>query len=197
MISNKTLEYYDKNAEVFSTGTLNVDFADIQNRFLTLMPKGGLILDFGCGSGRDTKYFLDKGYEVEAVDGSGKMCEYASNYTGITVKQMLFQELNEVEMYDGIWACASILHLPKESLRAVFQKMISATKTGGYIYASFKYGEFEGFRHDRYFIDFTDESFEKLIGNYSEIHIVDEKVTADVRQGRENEKWLNIILKKG
>ena len=196
MISNKTLEYYDKNAEEFSTGTLNVDFADIQNQFLTLMPKGGLILDFGCGSGRDTKYFLDKGYEVEAVDGSGKMCEYASNYTGITVKQMLFQELNEVEKYDGIWACASILHVPGISLPDILERMSKAAKGNGVIYVSFKYGNFEGERDGRYFTDLTEDAFAKLIRERKELRIEEEWISADVRPGREEQKWLNIILRK-
>lgn len=196
MNSNQTIEYYEKNAELFVAGTLPVDFTEIQDGFLAFLPGGGSVLDFGCGSGRDTKYFLEKGFNVEAVDGSEVLCKMASENTGITVKHMLFQELNAVEKYDGIWACASILHLSKESLKDVFKKMICATKNGGYIYVSFKYGEFEGLRGDRYFTDFTESKFIDFLSNFPVLSLVDKRITCDVRPNRENEKWLNLIIKK-
>ena len=122
MKSNQTLAYYNTNAEAFTESTLNVDFVAIQNKFLNKLNKGDYILDFGCGSGRDTKYFLEQGYLVDAIDGSEELCKMASSYTGIDVKHMLFQELQEVEKYDAIWACSSILHLPYEELVSVMKK---------------------------------------------------------------------------
>ena len=86
----KTLLYYEQNAENFIRETREVDFSEVQELFLSKLEKGALILDFGCGSGRDTKCFLNRGYFVEAVDGSAEMCRAASRYTGIEVKQMLF-----------------------------------------------------------------------------------------------------------
>lgn len=191
-----TLDYYNKNANAYTDNTIDVDFTDVQNRFIALLSPGNMILDFGCGSGRDTKYFLSKGFKVDAIDGSGKLCKIASRNTGIPVKQMLFSELNENERYDGIWACASILHLPKSELKSVFGKMIRAVKPGGYIYTSFKYGEFEGYRNERYFTDLTEKSFQEFVKDYPAISIVEEWVSSDVRPGRGNEKWLNIILQK-
>lgn len=193
---NDTLDYYEKNAEAFADGTVNVEFTDIQDRFIYLLPKNGYILDFGCGSGRDTKYFISKGFKVDAVDGSEKLCRIASKNTGITVRQMLFSELNAFAIYDGIWACSSILHLPKEELRDVFHKMIRAVKRGGYIYTSFKYGEYEGYRNERFFTDFTKKSFREFIDAYSKMEIIEEWVSADARPGRSDEKWLNLILRK-
>ena len=118
-----TLDYYNQNAEDFIQGTISVDFAATQDKFINKLEPGALILDFGCGSGRDTKYFLDRGFFVEATDGSEELCKRASEYTGITVKQMLFQELDAKEKYAGIWACSSILHLPKDELKVVLGKM--------------------------------------------------------------------------
>lgn len=115
-----------------------------RTNFCKSINPGAYILDFGCGAGRDTKYFLDQGYLVEAIDGSEQLCQIASKHTGIKVRQMLFQELKVNEKYDGIWACASILHLPKKELKEVFKKMLTALKPGGRIYTSFKYGEYEG-----------------------------------------------------
>ena len=193
---NTTIEYYENNAESFSQGTLNVDFSDVQNRFASLMPDGAFILDFGCGSGRDTKYFLGRGFKVDAIDGSENLCKIASENTGIEVRNMLFSELDAGELYDGIWACSSILHLPKEELRDVFGRMIRALKKGGYIYTSFKYGEAEGLRKGRYFTDFTEETFREFIREMPETEVIDEWLSADVRPGRSEEKWLNLILKK-
>ena len=193
---NKTLEFYDKNAKEFSAGTLNVDFKDTQEKFLSYIPEGAYILDFGCGAGRDTRYFLEKGLQVDAVDGSEELCQIASANTGIEVRRMLFQELDELEKYDAIWACSSILHLNKAEPRLVLGKMLAALKPAGIIYTSFKYGDFEGERNGRYFTDFTPEAFEAFIKDFGEIRIVEEWVSQDVRPGRGDEKWLNLILQK-
>ena len=192
----KTLEYYNQNNKVFIDGTLNVDFSETQDKFLSFLKPGDKILDFGCGSGRDTKYFLEAGMKVDAIDGSEEMCRIASEYTGIEVQQMLFQELDAHDQYDGIWACASILHLPKNDLKIVLQKMATALKKHGFIYTSFKYGEFEGERNGRYFTDFTIDTFQTLIQDIEGLQIKEDWTTGDVRPGRGEERWLNLILQK-
>jgi hypothetical protein len=109
---------------------------------------------------------------------------------------MTFQELNEYKVYDGIWACASILHLSKEELLIVIVKMCEALKNNGIIYTSFKYGEFEGYRKSRYFIDMTEATFGKFIASVPELVIEDQWISCDVRPGREGERWLNLIIRK-
>lgn len=193
---DNTIEYYNQNAEQFVQGTLSIDFAATQERFLAKLSVGAFILDFGCGSGRDAKYFLDKGYLVEATDGSAELCKMASEYTGICVKQMLFEELDEYEKYDGIWACSSILHLDKRALKDVLKKMAAALKTNGVVYTSFKFGDFEGERNGRYFADFTPETFGEYMQEVPELQIEEHWITGDVRPGRGEEKWLNLILRK-
>lgn len=193
---DNTLKYYNQNAEQFVQGTLSVNFKHTQDRFLEKIAAGAYILDFGCGSGRDTKYFLEKGYTVDATDGSEELCKMASGYTGISVEQMLFEELNEYQKYDGIWACSSILHLSKHTLADVFRKMAAALKDCGVVYASFKYGDFEGERNGRYFIDFSIEAFREYMQEIPELQIEEYWITGDVRPGRSDEKWLNLILRK-
>lgn len=191
-----TLDYYNQNAKEFALGTVSVDFHETQNKFLTLLNKKDLVLDFGCGSGRDTKYFLEHNINVEAIDGSAELCKIASDYTGICVKHMLFQELNAKEKYNGIWACSSILHIPKHDLKQVLIKMANALKEKGIIYTSFKYGNFEGERNGRYFVDFTEETFQKFIMDVDNLKIEEIWVTGDVRVGRNEEQWLNLIMRK-
>ena len=118
----ETLEYYNINAVNFVHGTVDVDFQEIRERFLVHIPPQGRILDFGCSSGKDAKYFHDRGFDVDAVDGSDELCKLA---------------------------CASNLHLSSSELRDVFLKMITALKNAGVIYTSFKYGEYEGIRNGR------------------------------------------------
>lgn len=108
---NQTIQYYDQNAAYFVENTRDVDFHVIQDEFLEKLPAEAQILDLGCGSGRDTKYFLEHGYQVNAIDGSSELCALATEYTGIPVKCQMFQEWDEQEVYDGIWACSSLLHL--------------------------------------------------------------------------------------
>ncbi len=193
---NKTIEYYNKNAPQFIATTANVEFQHMQNRFLDKLHTGAYILDFGCGSGRDTKYFLEQGYLVDAIDGSEELCKCAGELTGIEVKQMYFQELSEVEKYDGIWACSSILHLELDELETVLKKMTLAVKANGIIYTSFKYGTFSGERNGRYFTDMTEKTFAELLRKIPGLEIEEQWITSDVRPGRGEEKWLNLILRK-
>ena len=193
---NITIEYYNENVDKFVNDTQDVVFCATQDLFLSYLNEGNSILDLGCGSGRDTKYFLSKGYKVDATDGSEEICKVASDYTGINVKCLLFNELDEIDKYDGIWACASILHLDKDDLIDVFHRIARALKDNGILYTSFKYSEFEGMRNGRYFTDFTIESFNEFQTNIPEFIIEKKWITSDVRAGREDEKWLNLIMRK-
>lgn len=196
MKPNTTLNYYNKNATEFVSNTRNVDFTTTQNTFIKYLPQGSTILDFGCGSGRDTKYFLDQGFLVDAIDGSSELCKLATAYTGIEVTCMQFQDMEVLDKYSGIWACSSILHLPIDELKIVLSKLAAALKRDGILYTSFKYGDFEGYRDERYFIDMTEEKFKKLLDEIQVFDVEKIWITSDVRPGRDDEKWLNVIVRK-
>ena len=133
---------------------------------------------------------------MDATDGSEELCKMASSYTGIDVKHMLFQDLQEVEKYDAIWACSSILHLSYEELVSVMKKMVIAIKENGLIYTSFKYGSFVGVRNGRYFIDMTEDTLMELLQAVGGLELEELWITSDVRPGRGEEKWLNLFLRK-
>lgn len=193
---NKTIEYYNKNVELFVSSTKDVEFNKMQNMLLKYLKKGDYILDLGCGSGRDSKAFLEKGFKVVSIDGSEKLCNIASSYIGQEVIFTTFQNFKSDIKFNGIWACASLLHLPYTDLKEVIKNLRNNLKEEGYFYLSFKYGEFEGERNGRYFTNMTEKKFRNLIKDILEYEIVEEKITSDARKGREEEKWLNIILKK-
>ena len=193
---DNTLGYYNDHASEFYKSTVNVEFTTMQEQFLKKLEKGSYILDFGCGSGRDTRCFLQKGYHVDAIDGSKELCKLASEFTGIEVKNMYFEELSEVNKYDGIWACASILHLPIDELTKVMKKMVIALKENGIIYTSFKYGTFAGERNGRFFTDMTEVTFAGFMKGIEDLEVEEQWITSDARPGRGEEKWLNLILRK-
>ena len=192
----KTLNYYNQCAEAYNETTLNIEFDSKREMLLKYLQPNAHILDLGCGSGRDSKGFLQKGYKVTAVDGSKELCKIASKNIGQDVICQLFNELDAVNKFDGVWACASLLHLPTNELKQTLKRVEKALKKDGYFYASFKYGDFEGERDGRYFNDFTEVSFSTLLKEFPNLELQEVEVTTDVIPGRENVSWLNVIMKK-
>lgn len=189
-----TIECYDTNASAFASDTVNVDISTIQDAFLSYLKEGSKILDLGCGTGRDSKYFLSKGFMAIPCDGSAGMCRIAEKNTGIKVRQLLFENLDYNNEFDGIWACSSLLHVPSSSLRGIFSLVHKALKKNGIFYFSFKYGSFEGDRKGRYFTDLTEKAIDEYIEKlFAPLQIW---ITNDARPGRNEEKWLNVIARK-
>ncbi|MPW27072.1 methyltransferase domain-containing protein [Alkalibaculum sp. M08DMB] len=193
---NKTLNYYNEFYKAFITNTLDANASNLHHYFLKHLPKGSTILDLGCGSGRDSKAFIEEGYQVYAIDGSQELCNFASEYIGQEVICKTFEQLDYEGNFHGIWACASLLHIPYVDLPKVIQKISKALKPDGYLYASFKYGDFEGERNGRYFTDLTESRLADLIEPLKELSILETMITSDIRADKEDEKWLNIIFKK-
>lgn len=191
-----TLEFYNSIAADFIQGTIHADVEPLRQSFLKYLPQGAAILDLGCGSGRDSKYFLEKGYSITAIDGSAELCKAASAYIGRNVAQITFDKLDYYQMFDGVWACASLLHVPSMQLPAIFGKISRSLKPGGYLYVSFKYGTFEGERNGRYFTDLTEERLAGIISHHKELEIKEMAVSDDVREDRRDEKWINAIVRK-
>ena len=192
-----TLDYYNKNSEEYFNSTLNVDMTNTYKEFLKLVPKGGKILDLGCGSGRDSMNFIKLGYEVTAVDGSKELAKRASVLLGKEVIVSTFEELELKEKFHGIWACASLLHIKREDLKTVLNNLYNNLDDNGVFYMSFKYGEKEYVDDkNRYFNCFTDESIISFINENTKYNILGLYITED-KLGRVNEvKWVNLICNK-
>lgn len=193
---DSTIKYYDENAKAFFENTKDADMKEIYELFLKYLPPGVKILDLGCGSGRDTKYFLQKGYDVVATDGSMEMVKLSTQFTGRQTLHLTFDEIDFNEEFDGIWACASLLHVPRSKIDFVLKKIYFALKKGGVFYSSYKYGNKEEIRNGRFFNNYDEISFNELLKNHPYFTLLEMKVTSDVREGRENEKWLNVVLRK-
>lgn len=189
---NKTILYYEENAAEFCKNTLNADIAFCRNKFLSYLKPGAHILDAGCGSGRDSKAFMELGYQVTAMDASQKICEEAEKVLECKVLCQYFEEIDMEKTFDGIWACASLLHVSKEKLPEVLRRMKRALKDEGILYASFKYGEGEIIKNGRLFNNYNECTLRSLMEGVG-IEVLEMFVTEDVREDRRGEKWVNGV----
>ena len=192
---NRTLDFYNNNSKTYIESTLSVDMSHLYNDFLKHIPKGGHILDLGCGSGRDSLEFIKRGYKITAVDGSKELANAASKIIGQQVICSKFEDLKLTETFHGIWASASLLHVNKNDIVDVIKNVSSNLKPNGVFYMSFKYGENEYIdEKGRYFNCYTEETFKEMLSQVQNLKIKTIYKSGDTLGGRNNLVWLNIIL---
>lgn len=187
-------DYYEDNAKVFFAETVGVDMTPLYEQFLSHVPASALLLDAGCGSGRDARWFLSQGYRIEAFDASPTLAALAESHCGLAVPVLRFQDLDWQVRFDGIWACASLLHVPAAELPDVLWRLAAALKPGGVLYASFKYGRGEREHDGRRFTDLDELGLAALLRVVPTLKEIETWTTADRRPGRANECWLNTLL---
>lgn len=190
-----TIEFYNQHSQDFFASTVNADVSELYHAFLSQLPVNARILDAGCGSGRDSKAFIQLGFDVTAIDASVELAKAASDYIGQKVTVCTFEQIDPTLIFDGIWACASLLHVEASALPNTFATLASTLVTNGVFYCSFKYGVQERTHNGRFFAD-ADESLLKQWIQGSGLACKQTWVTTDVRPDRANEKWLNAILIK-
>jgi SAM-dependent methyltransferase len=191
-----SIGYYDKYASLYYESTVELDMSEILRKFTEYLPEDADILDLGCGSGRDSVYFEEQGYSVTPLDGSKEMCQLAEIYTGKEVLNMTFDELNFDGVFDGVWACASLVHVEESRIDEVLEKVVASLKPGGILYMSFQYGDFSGYRNQRYFVDYTKTSLRDLLKKHEKLEIINIWKTDDVRESKSEQKWVNALARK-
>jgi len=189
-------DYYQQHAERFFSETVTVDMSALYQPFVAHLKPGARMLDAGCGSGRDAKAFSAMGYDVEAFDASAELVALARQHSGLPVEQKRFEEVSTVERYNGIWCCASMLHVPLAELPEVMSRLARALKPDGGWYVSFKYGCEERAKDGRVFTDMDENSLNKLTASLRNITLLNSWMTGDKRPDRQDEKWLNALLLK-
>ena len=194
MKHNSTIDYYNRNAARYFNETVHADVSEIRDRFTQMLPPGATILDLGCGSGRDSKAFIEQGFRVVAVDGSEELCKLAEEYIQQPVVCSDFLDYKPEETFDGIWACASLLHLTEAECQIVVDRLSKNLKPGGCFYMSFKMGEFEGERDGRFYWDLSKEKLCKKVeeGNKN-LRVIDCFISSDIFR---KILWVNASLIK-
>jgi SAM-dependent methyltransferase len=189
-----SVEFYDQNADSFIAQTADVDMAALYQRFCKLLPSGASVLDAGCGSGRDALAFSNMGYDVVAFDASKKMVDAARKRAAVPVHQMTFDNMQFDQAFDGIWACASLLHVPRAQLTGILDRLSSFLAPGGVLYVSFKYGVEEREKGGRYFNDLNESLLEEHLAPLWSLKLLEVWQTADRRPDRRSEQWLNCLI---
>ncbi|MCR5347176.1 MAG: methyltransferase domain-containing protein [Fretibacterium sp.] len=193
---NTTIGFYDQHAAQYAAETLPANMSPLCDEFLSLLPGrgAGAILDLGCGSGRDSRFFIGRGYRVISVDGSAELCRLAAANIGQPVLCCDFREYEPREPLAGIWASASLVHLMAEEIGGVVSRIAGPLVSGGCFYMSFKYGTFSGERDGRFYTDMDETSLKKLMDSIPSLSLTRQKITEDVRPGHSGEKWLNAFF---
>ncbi|QQP91226.1 class I SAM-dependent methyltransferase [Skermanella sp. TT6] len=188
--------YYDENADRFFRDTVTADMTALQHRFAKLLPVGGRVLDAGCGSGRDAKAFAAMCFDVVAFDASAEMVRRAQIHTGLEVLQMTFAEVFWQGEFDGIWASASLLHVPRTQMVEICRRLRDALVPSGVLYFSFKHGTSERFVDGRTFIDMDESFVPDLVAQVTDLSMIELWMTADVRPRRDAEAWVSCLAQR-
>jgi SAM-dependent methyltransferase len=158
-----TMAYYERNWETYVAKTKDVDMSDILDRFVGHLPKGGHVLDVGAGAGRDSQALMARGFNVVAIEPAPKLASHLRGITGLAVVERKAEEVEDIECYDGVWACASLLHLDDKRLNIAMNRLCLSLKPGGTIYVSFAIGSRQTTASDgRFFHDMNDDDLALL-----------------------------------
>ncbi|MBA2960543.1 MULTISPECIES: DUF3427 domain-containing protein [Ramlibacter] len=191
----ETVHYYNRFAAEFFSSTVAVDMTALHGRFLARLQPGASILDAGCGSGRDAKAFADAGFKVVAFDASPELAQLATQHCGFEIHARRFEDLEEIAQYDGIWCCASLLHIAANAMQEVLERLWNALKPGGTMYVSFKHGTGEREHEGRRFTDADDALIRLWFGRLSGARDVEVWLTDDQRAERV-QRWSNALVWK-
>ena len=198
-----TLNYYDENAVEFACQTLSIDMHDLYELFINQLPQRDTqcILDVGCGSGRDANYFAKQGYEVTAIDASAELIQWAEQHhmsSRITWVHLDFSSIEKQaweNKFTGIWACASLLHVPFLELPFIINSLLDTFTDDGVMYVSFKYGKGERVDEERFFCDMNESRWTTIVAKIPQVIEYKIWLSADKRSGIKN-NWFNITIKK-
>ena len=191
-----SIDSYNRYAVPYYEETVDVSMEEVMKPFVELLPENAEVLDLGCGSGRDTIALGEKGFYVTPMDGSEEMCKLAEVNTDEEVLQMTFEEMDFDDVFDGIWACASLVHLTEDEMEEILGKLVQALKMDGILYFSVHKGDRDGIYNGRYFRDYTRKELYGLMEKFSELELIDIWTTQDVRPGKTDKMWLNVLARK-
>jgi SAM-dependent methyltransferase len=195
-LNDPTLDYYEANAGDYFASTVDINMTVLYVPFLLYLRPFSSILDAGCGSGRDALYFSRRGFRVTAFDYAPSLVKMASKLTGHEILNLSFQKIEFRNQFDGVWACASLMHVPMDEMHDVLSRLSRSMKVDAVMYASFKPEKSECYRNDRLFVDMDKNGFDSLIEQHPEMTILRYWNTHDPRPGMKKEVWLNVLIRK-
>lgn len=191
-----TLSFYEGNADVYAQQTASVDLTGLHQKFLSLLPKGGRILDVGCGSGRDLRIFKRLGFDCIGIDPSSNLAHIAHEYSGCEIILAGVENLDFKSCFDGVWACASLLHLPRHHFSSALNRILIALKPAGVLFISMQQGAGEFVAPDgRFYSRYSSPELNELVADAGFV-VLEEWVTDDAQQKSRAISWINILARR-
>lgn len=202
-VLKSTLNYYDENAVEFACQTAHIDMQDLYELFISQLPQRDTqcILDVGCGSGRDASYFAEQGYEVTAIDASAELIQWAQKHHMSSRISWVHLDFSSIKnqawenKFTGIWACASLLHVPFLELPFVIKSLLKTLTDDGVMYLSFKYGEGERVGEERFFCDMNESRWKAIVAKIPQVIEYDIWLSTDKRADCKK-AWFNVMIKQ-
>jgi 2-polyprenyl-3-methyl-5-hydroxy-6-metoxy-1,4-benzoquinol methylase len=191
-----SVEFYEANAEAFFQGSVDADMAAGWEPFAALLKPGDRVLDAGCGSGRDALALTRMGFDVTAMEASPRLAELARRHTGLPIQVMTFDEITWRGTFEGVWACASLLHVRRADLPATVRRLRDTLSAGGVLWMSFKYGTQDRQVAGRLFTDLDEPGAIALLAAVGGLELLSMERTNDVRPDRAGERWLAIMCRR-
>lgn len=191
-----TLAFYDENAEQYARQTAQADLSELYARFLPLIPPRGRILDLGCGGGRDLRQFKIRGFDCVGIDPASRLAQIAREHSGCEILVGRAEELRFVDEFDGVWACASLLHLNRANLPVAIRRICKALKVSGVLFLSMQEGTSDSVSTDgRFYARYTAAELKEIVGSGG-LTVREQWTTQDTLPGRGEMRWLNMIAVK-
>lgn len=189
--------YYQNRASEFAERSWGLDLSALHQKFLSLLPAPpATLIDAGCGAGRDSAFFASQGFSVFAFDASPAMVAEARRRTGLTIHQGRFESISLPSAVAGIWASASLLHLPFEEQPALIRRFADALALGGILYLSFKAGEGRRVDGPRVFFDHSPGSLRRLLEGEARLEIIEIWQEESLVRGQA-QSWVNALARRG
>lgn len=190
-----TSQFYDEHADEYFERTAHVNLAHLYERFLSLVPPHGRILDAGCGSGRDLKAFKSREYRPFGIDSSSKLVRLAQEYAGVECEVRRLQDITYAGKFDAVWACASLLHLPKPELGDVLKRLRWALVKNGLLFAAVQIGHGEQVAPDgRFYSYYEQQEFVRAVEGAGFV-VEDSWTTVDTLPDRPSVRWVNVLAR--
>lgn len=191
----KTIDQYDRNINV-NAQIPDDRYPSWEKFLLPYLKEGDHVLDLGCGTGHYSLVFQRLGFKVSALDASAACCRIASERLGIPVQNLRFDQLSDVALYDAVWACCSLLHIPRRAMPDAFSRIATALKPSGYVYASFMEGDEEEWREQMgsFMTNMTKESMQTVLSSVRILQIIHIERTPCLY--KEGKQWIHFLMKK-
>ena len=191
--TESTVEFYEAHAREYIERTVSADLSPIYDEFSKRVHRGRRVLDAGCGSGRDLKNLHSRGFNVVGIDASAALVALARQYSGEECFTMRLEDVSFRNRFDAVWACASLLHVPKGKIVAVLEWLRRSLVKGGVLFASVQLGEGEMLAPDgRFFAYYTHDEIGAVLqsAGFSMDH---SWISEDTLPSRRPLRWLNVF----